>query len=315
MISVRRYEDANRVIWNEFNANSKNRLFMFDRGYMDYHSDRFVDHSLMFYDEDELIAILPMSENDDVLISHGGLTYGGFITNVKMKQHTMNDCFSVIINYAKGNGFKKIIYKCIPHIYHIQPAEEDRFALFASGAKLSTIDVSTYINMSCPLNMPKGRKAQISRAKREGVQVVELFELNDFVKFICLENKVLGEYHGTHAVHSGEELKLLHDRFPENVRLIASIKEERIIAGTVVFEYEQVVHTQYMAADDEARKIGGLDLAIAYVIEQYKGKKLWLDFGISTEHGRIYLNEGLCSQKEGFGGRTGVYEIWEMDVL
>lgn len=65
---------------------------------------------------------------------------------------------------------------------------------------------------------------------------------------------------------------------------------------------------------EEARKIGGLDLVIATIIEKYKQEKMWLDFGISTEHGRIYLNEGLISQKEGFGGRTGVYETWKIDL-
>ena len=58
----------------------------------------------------------------------------------------------------------------------------------------------------------------------------------------------------------------------------------------------------------------GLDLVIATIIEKYKQEKMWLDFGISTEHGRIYLNEGLISQKEGFGGRTGVYETWKIDL-
>lgn len=53
---------------------------------------------------------------------------------------------------------------------------------------------------------------------------------------------------------------------------------------------------------------------IATIIEKYKQEKMWLDFGISTEHGRIYLNEGLISQKEGFGGRTGVYETWKIDL-
>ena len=47
---------------------------------------------------------------------------------------------------------------------------------------------------------------------------------------------------------------------------------------------------------------------------KYKENKKWLDFGMSTEHGKVYLNEGLCSQKEGFGGRTGVYEIWELKI-
>lgn len=268
----------------------------------------------MFYDGDKLVALLPLSEHGRELKSHGGLTYGGFITDSKMKQHTMNDCLQAFIDYAKGKGFQKVTYKCIPHIYHSQPAEEDRFALFANGAKLNTIDVSTYLNLSSPLKMPKGRKAQITRAKREGVVVEELTRLDDFETFIALENAVLKERHDVSAVHTGAELKLLRDRLPECIHLFAAMKNDKMIAGTILYEYEQVVHTQYMAADNEARIIGALDLTVACVIENYKERKKWLDFGISTEHGKIYLNEGLCSQKEGFGGRTGVYEIWELNL-
>ncbi len=314
MIKLERYSEEKIELWNQFNKQSKNYLFMFDRNYMDYHKDRFKDHSLMFYDDDKLIALLPMSEHGDQLISHGGLTYGGFITDSKMKQHTLMDCFEELIKYCKENSFKDIRYKCIPHIYHNQSAEEDRFALFANGANLDTVDVSTYVNLESPLKMPKGRKAQISRAKREGVVIKELTELEDFKKFIDLENEVLTERHDVKAVHTGEELKLLHDRFPENIHLFASIKDNKLIAGTVVYEYDHVVHTQYMAANDEARQIGALDLAISTVINKYRETKKWLDFGISTEHGKIYLNEGLCAQKEGFGGRTGVYEIWELNL-
>ncbi len=314
MISIKKYTDDQKIVWNKFNKESKNYLFMFDRNYMDYHKDRFKDHSLMFFDDDKLIAILPMSEHDQNLISHGGLTYGGFISSTKMKQHTMNECFDELMDYANKNNFKKICYKCIPHIYHSQSAEEDRFALYANGAKLAIVDVSTYVNLDNPLKMPKGRKAQISRARREGVIVEELMELEDFQKFIALENEVLRERHDTKAVHTGEELKLLYDRFPNNIHLFGAKKDGKLIAGTVVYEYDHVVHTQYMAANDEARTIGALDLAVATVIEKYRDNKKWLDFGISTEHGKIYLNKGLCAQKEGFGGRTGTYEIWELAV-
>ena len=48
MIEVKRYTDTDAELWNKFNAESKNSLFMFDRNYMDYHRDRFQDHSLMF---------------------------------------------------------------------------------------------------------------------------------------------------------------------------------------------------------------------------------------------------------------------------
>lgn len=314
MISILRYSQEDKVRWNAFVASCKNPLFMFDRGFMDYHSDRFQDHSLMFYNDDELVAVLPMSQQDGILTSHGGLTYGGFLTSVKMKQHLMNDCFCALLDYARENGFRKIVYKVVPHIFHEQPAEEDRYSLFRCNAVPMKIEASTVINLKQPLKMPKGRKAQISRARREGVMVRELTEPDDFVQFIQLENAVLSEYHATSAVHTGEELALLHSRFPSQIHLVGAFYEDQFIAGTVLFEYGQVVHTQYMAANDIARQIGALDLVISTVIENYKNEKLWLDFGISTEECGRYLNEGLISQKEGFGGRTNVYETWLITI-
>lgn len=287
---------------------------MFDRNYMDYHEDRFQDHSLMFYLDDELIALLPMSEKEGVLTSHGGLTYGGFITNSKMKQHIMDDCVEQLVIYAKEKGFHEINYKVIPHIYHEQPSEEDRYALFINGATLAKVEAATVINLDTPLKMPKGRKAQISRAKREGCVVLELKDHKSYEDFIALENEVLSEHHNTHAVHTGDEMNLLHDTFPDNIHLYGVLKEGSIIAGTIIFEYGQVIHTQYMAANEEARRIGALDLTINHVIETYRAGKKWLDFGISTESAGKVLNEGLISQKEGFGGRTNVYEMWEFKV-
>ena len=314
MITIKRYADGDANTWNTFNQSSKIPMFMFDRNYMDYHRDRFHDHSLMLYNGDELAAILPACERNENLFSHAGLTFGGFITGAKMKQHTMNDCFDALLDYAAERGWKEITYKTIPHIYHHQPAEEDRYALYAHGATLETVDVSTVVKLDDPLKMPKGRKAQISRARREGTEIRILTENADYAEFISLENEVLESRHDTHAVHTAAELKLLHDRFPECIHLYGAIKDGKLIAGVVVYEYSQVVHTQYMAADEEARAIGALDLTVNTIMEEYQGRKLWLDFGISTEHGKIYLNEGLAAQKEGFGGRTNVYEIWKLKI-
>ena len=229
MIEVKRYTDADADLWNKFNAESKNPLFMFDRNYMDYHRDRFQDHSLIFYEDEKLVAILPMSERENELVSHGGLTYGGFITDNKMKQHTMDECVTSLLQYAETEGFDRVYYKVIPHIFHEQPAEEDRYALFVQNARIEKIEASTVINLKKPLKMPKGRKAQISRARREGVIIEERSSATDFDEFIALENSVLSEHHGTKAVHTGAELKLLHDRFPENIHLYAAIYKNKII--------------------------------------------------------------------------------------
>ena len=311
MIKVRSYEDSDKEVWNSFIKNSKNGFFMFNRDFMEYHKDRFTDNSLLFYDEDKLIAIFPASIKDSVISSHGGLTYGGFITGNDMKQHHMNECFIALIDYATKYEIKEIIYKHIPHVYHKQPAEEDLYSLFTNGAHVLKIEASTCLNLRQPLKMPKGRKAQVGRARREGVEIIES---NDFESFIILENSVLQERHGTKAVHTSAELKLLQEKFPENIKLLAAFYKKKMIAGTVLFIYDNVIHTQYVAANETAREIGALDLTIATVIETYKTSKEWLDFGISTEDGGHYLNEGLISQKEGFGGRTNIYQTWKIEV-
>src|SRR5574344_2055536 len=75
MIIIQRYSAEHFDEWNSFVAASKNGTFLFDRRYMGYHSDRFADYSLMFYDEKHrLVAVLPANAEGDVLHSHHGLT-------------------------------------------------------------------------------------------------------------------------------------------------------------------------------------------------------------------------------------------------
>ena len=310
-MTVRKYTDSDKTVWGDFVRNSKNGIFMFNRNFMEYHKVRFTDNSLLFFDEDKLVAIMPASIKDGVLSSHGGLTYGGFITSNDMKQHRMNDCFSALKEYAVQNGIKEIVYKHIPHIYHKQPAEEDLYSLYYNGAEVLKIEDKNVVDLENHLKMPKGRKAQVGRARREGVSVKES---DDFESFIELENQVLTEHHGTKAVHTAAELHLLQGYFPEKIKLIGAFYQDKLIAGTVLFIYDNVIHTQYMAASELAREIGALDLTIATVIDTYKESKKWLDFGISTEDAGHFLNEGLISQKEGFGGRTNIYQTWKIEI-
>ena len=311
MITIRLYTSENFDLWNTFVSSAKNGIFMHDRNFMEYHSDRFVDNSLMFYDEDELLALLPANKKGTELVSHGGLTYGGVITNTKMKEYKMLECFEVLKSYMKENGFTSLIYKTIPYCYYTNPAQEDLYALFRNDAKILKIEPSSVIDFRYPIKLPKGRKAQIGRAKREGVTI----ELStDFETFIALENSVLSEHHNTKAVHTGAELSLLHERFPEQIELYAAMYQGKMIAGSVVFVYNNVVHTQYLAADEVAREIGALDYCISEIMAKYSTIKQYLDFGISTEDGGKVLNEGLISQKEGFGARTIAYQTWEMGV-
>ncbi|HEC1756109.1 TPA: GNAT family N-acetyltransferase [Campylobacter lari] len=302
-----KYNSKAKNIWNEFNKNSKNGLFMFDRNYMDYHSDRFIDHSLMFYENDKLLALLPLNEKDDTLYSHQGLTFGGFICDSKMQQSKMLDCFDVLFDYMRKQNFKNLIYKSIPYIYHKKASQEDLYALFINNAQLYRVDCSSVIYLK-DYKLPRGRKTHINKAKKENI-IIE--ESNDYKNFIKLLNEVLLKQHNTKAVHNEKELILLNSRFPENIKLFIAKKDGVIVAATLLFIYENLIHTQYLANSDYGREVGALDLLLKTLIEKYSKEKKYFDFGISTENEGKYLNKGLIFQKESFGGRTMVHNIYE----
>src|ERR1044071_8510242 len=78
-VVIERYTSAFIDEWNDFIAKSKNGTFLFHRSYMDYHSDRFKDHSLMIRMKGKLSGVFVANEKDGRIESHGGLTYGGLL--------------------------------------------------------------------------------------------------------------------------------------------------------------------------------------------------------------------------------------------
>ena len=91
-VRVERYSTTDRDEWNRFVRDSKNGTFLLTRDYMDYHAERFFDYSLLVRDEDDrLAAILPAHSVAERLISHGGLTYGGFVMDARMTTSRMLD--------------------------------------------------------------------------------------------------------------------------------------------------------------------------------------------------------------------------------
>ena len=83
MIEIMRYEGSMAARWDELVSSSRNGTFLHQRGYMDYHSDRFTDCSLVALREGKPCALLPACIDSDVLYSHRGLTYGGWLVPLK----------------------------------------------------------------------------------------------------------------------------------------------------------------------------------------------------------------------------------------
>lgn len=310
-----RYSPERAEEWNEFVARSKNGTFMIDRHYMDYHSDRFEDASVMFVDKERVFAVLPANVDREkgVVYSHQGLTYGGLVMSDEMDSVRVLEAFELMKEfYKKEYGAKTLMYKAVPHIYWRQTSGEDEYALYRCGARLSACGLSSCVNLKSPIAYEHSRRNALKKAQK---RLLKVERTDDVEQYWQILSTVLKERHGLRPVHNSDELRLLMSRFPNNIKLYAVRDEEgRMIAGTYIFIYEKTVHTQYMTATEEARRCGALDLLIDHLIAEYAQTHEWLDFGISTENDGLWLNEGLIYQKEGFGGRGICYNQYELKL-
>jgi hypothetical protein len=298
--------------WNLFVAASKNGTFLFDRHFMDYHSDRFCDHSLLVYRDQRLYALLPANQKDDTLVSHGGLTYGGLVTDSRCSAKGVLDAFTAINEYLRQQGFRHVVYKAVPWIYHQLPAEEDLYALTSvCHARLTIRDISSAIIGDRKIRFSESRKSGIRKAHRQGLTIAES---TDFAAFWQILNENLTGKYGVRPVHSVAELELLHSRFPEKIRLYMAFDGETPVGGTLLFLTPQVLHTQYISANAFGKQHGAIDLLFDHLINNTYKDYPYIDFGKSTVSDSADLNEQLIFQKEGFGARAVCYDTYEYDL-
>ncbi len=304
------YHPEHLDIWNCFNQASRNGTFLFDRGYMDYHTDRFTDASLMIEKESKLVAMLPASRDGNTVVSHGGLTFGGLILADKTGVADVKTIFEQLKEWLIASGVEKLIYKPVPHIYHRVPSEEDLYALHRLGAKTMRVDVSTTIQQSTRLPLAKGRKHAIGKAKRAGISVQKS---DDYASFWQILTQNLEDHHAVKPTHSLEEMRLLASHFPK-IQLYLAYLATRPVAGAVVYDYERVAHTQYIGLNDDARETGALDMLLEHLISKIFVHKPYFNFGASTHNHGLSINEGLVAQKEMFGGRTTILQWMELGL-
>ena len=308
MLEIVRYTPDQKQAWNDFVSRSKNGTFLLDRNYMDYHADRFTDHSLMVYRRDKLYALLPGNTAGDTFYSHQGLTYGGLIMSDKTAAADVVQLFRLLNDQFRREGIRKVIYKPTPWIYHRQPSEEDLYAVVeVCGATVSR-GLSSTISREHQNKWYRIRECGARHAKQLGLTVEET---EDYKPFWQVLSNNLRERYGLNPVHTVEEIEMLHRRMPDHIRLVVVREGDETIGGTVLYVSDRVVHSQYIAASPKGKQVHALDLLFDVVIRKALASHPYFDFGISTEKRGTYLNEHLIYQKEGFGGRGVCYDWYE----
>jgi Acetyltransferase (GNAT) domain len=309
------YQVEQKNEWDSFVATARNSTFLFMRDYVDYHSSRFKDASLMAYSNGKLRALLPANIVDDTLYSHQGLTYGGWILS---STHSDGDdvlsLFKAMIEYCKANGIKSVVYKPLPWIYAEQPSQEDIYALWRMGGVMSGCNLASIADLAHPAPFDQMRKRHLKTAANEGLAVAEESNAEGITEYWQLLSECLSIRHNATPVHTLAEMLSLKDKFADNIRLFTVRKDKRLIGGILIYDFPRVARCQYIATNEEGRQMHALPLLVDYLIKSMQADKLYLDFGTSNLDGGYILDSGLHNHKFGMGGRGVAYPTFRLDI-
>lgn len=310
-VRVELYDPKFKAQWDDFVRRSKNGVFLFHRDYLEYHADRFRDFSLLFFQDDELVGLMPANRIDETVVSHGGLTFGGIVSGSRMTTTLMLRVFAALVDDLRDHEVKKLIYKAIPHMYHLVPAEEDLYALFLHRAQLFRRDVSSAIVAGRRLPMLRSRRKISNRARAQGLRVTQS---TNFAQFMAIAEVSLQARHGLKPVHTAAEMQLLAGRFPENIKLFIVERAGEMLGGVIIYESQNVAHGQYRQSTEEGLKLGAMDYLLDALVNEVYMEKPYVDFGISMMEAGRRLNTELVRNKESFGARATVYDFYELNL-
>ena len=310
--TVRLYQKSDFELWNAFIDKAKNATFLFNRNFMEYHNNRFTDYSLIIESENKWVAVMPANVVDDQVFSHQGLSYGGLIYGERTKLLAVIEVFKNILIFLQKNQIQKLQMKLTPSFYTDFPSDELNYVLFLLDSRLTRRDTHAVIDLNKQFQITKGRMEGVSKGRKLNLVVKEEPNFEAFWNQILIPN--LSETHQAKPVHSLQEIQYLHERFPNNIRQFNVYHDDKLVAGTTIFETKNVAHAQYISGNEDKAKLGSVDFLYYHLITNVFNKKKFFDFGISNINEGKTLNGGLSFWKESFGSHIITQDFYEVNT-
>lgn len=279
---------------------------------MEYHRDRFEDYSLMIYDKEKLVSILPANRVGETIYSHQGLTYGGLGLLINAKLYDVIYIFKDILKFLKENEIYKLIIKKIPTIYCDTFSDEIDYLIHVCNGKTIMKHNISVIKLDSDFKISKSRRECINRGKKLNLVIKEEESLNIF--WNDLLTPILKEKYNSKPVHSLEEIKYLKAKFPKNIRHFNVYHNDQIVCGTTLFITKHVVKPQYIAGSESNNSLGSIDFLYNYLINEIAKDKTFFDFGPSHENNGLSIVKNINFWKESFGAHSLVQEFYEVET-
>lgn len=323
------YKETEENEWDKFVLEkSMNGVFLQTRKFINYHSKgKFKDVSICVRKGNELVAtILGCELNESsgggkCFFAHRGTTFGGItVSKAIYTASNIDELMSLLMAFLKEAGFNKIFIKMVPNIYQKKDTELIDYFLYKYGFYCYN-ELNYYLDLDkykedIASQFTANKRRDYRYSLKNDLTFKELIDKKDIAEYYDVLLKNLAKLN-LKPVHTLEELyDLKFNRFYENIEFYGVYKDNKMIAGSMLFYFnDDIVHTQYLSSDEEYLSMFPMDFLIYNLIKVGvdKNKKIF-SFGICTEDRGKYLNLGLSRFKEGFGTEFCINKSYEIDL-
>lgn len=307
---IHRYTSRNQIEWNLFVESSINGTFLLHRNFMDYHNDRFEDHSLLIYKNNTLLCCVPAHVNNHIFYSHQGLSYGGLILNLEGSSF-IYDIVGSLLEYFRESAFAKAELQPPPLSYKTINSEIVK-SLKNYGFKINRVLHNQYVNLKEEVNVSPKKSIGYRNGKFDGLSIHKGSDFKSFWDFVLVPQ--LESRHASKPVHNAEEIELLHSRFPEQIIQHNAWRDGELLAGITFFIKDKVVKSQYASSSLKGMKTDAVGFIYMEAMKEFKEKGFSImDYGPVNERDGA-INEGLLRFKKQLGCVEEEWKRWVIEL-
>lgn len=306
--------------WDRFIEASSMGTLQHSRRFLSYHLDRWVDRSVLIFEErGRLVALLPAAEDPtdaETIISHPGATYGGLVFDDSEKGTRTAEILKTVRHFLRDHNVHTLLYKSVPSHMQVRLDQVDQYELWRAEAKLVRRDLWSVIDLE--------RQRTISRNRRQGTRYAAAasvgVEVDNSDVAYHLFHKVLSDClldrHEASPVHTAGEMRELRDRFPNEIQLrLARNPNDPCLAGAWIWTIGHTQHLQYAGSSELGRRLHANDLLFDDMIRAAsESDARYFSLGGVTENSGRALNTGLLDFKAGFGRGTAIQDFYELEL-
>ena len=315
MLTITKYNDMLFDEWEKFISDSNNGTIFQKQAFLKYHINRkFVDGSLVIKNKGTIVAAVPAAIKENILYSHPGSSYGGIVLSQNLDFKIIHDILKVIDEYCIAQKYKALFLINSPSIYQKKSDQSLDYLLQWNGFKQTELYISHAVDMSKTsdiLSLLTKRKRRYINNNQElnSLTFEEETYLDEFYNILIASKKK----YNTTPTHSLDELIKLKDMFPQQIKLLVTKNENKIIGGSLIFfTNDNVALVFYNTILEEYRESQIAMLQLYKCMEIAKKYNLhWIDFGVShtpEEENPLAPKFSLIHFKEQFNAK-GVLRI------